>query len=105
MTIGSTSLNVSGCIFASAILLTSTAPKYTDTGGMMALNIPSNENRISNLGDAAHASDIACFRFFLTLAIRLDFFRVASSITTRYNRDKSDLRELLKWVMNFLVWL
>ena len=39
-------------------------------GGIAALTIPSTEYRISDIGEAAQARAMPCFRFFLTLCAR-----------------------------------
>src|SRR5688500_7140658 len=55
---------------ASAMRLTSSAPRYTAIGGMAALNMPSSEYRTSDLGEAAHANARPCRRFFRTRCAR-----------------------------------
>jgi hypothetical protein len=49
---------------------------------MIALIIPSMVYRINNCGDAAHASDIACRKFFRTRAMRLCFGEEACIYTS-----------------------
>src|SRR5580765_7959177 len=63
---GSISTNRMEWSLASAIRLTSTAPRYTAIGGIVALTMPRSEYLISELGDAAHASAIPWRRFFRT---------------------------------------
>src|SRR5262245_5069942 len=66
ITMGSNSLRPSECARASAIRLTRRAPSKTARGGIVALSIPSKEQRISERGEAAPARAIPCLRFFLT---------------------------------------
>src|SRR5687767_6259825 len=68
--IGIKSCQLNDCVRASAMRLTSTAPRYTAIGGIAALIMPSSENRISDCGEAAQANARANRRFFRTLCAR-----------------------------------
>src|SRR6187399_1571589 len=68
---GRTSPKSRACARAPAIRFTSSAPRYTEIGGMAALSMPSSEYRTSEVGEAAQARAMPWRRFFRTLRARV----------------------------------